>query len=236
MTYTATVLLSGGLDSTTLLAQTLNDGHHAYALSINYGQRHSKELSQAQTIADHYGVKLDVLDLIGLRYVLAGSALTGPNEVPDGHYAAENMSTTVVPNRNAILLSIAAGHAAARGHDYVATAVHAGDHPIYPDCRPEFILALSNATKLGTRTDDRPEGVQVVAPFVNMDKTGIAELALAYDVPVELTWSCYKGREIHCGRCGTCVERAEALDAATGGADPTDYDDPDFWREAVKSS
>lgn len=232
MSLSATVLLSGGLDSTTLLAHTLARGHNAHAVSINYGQRHSKELTAAQTIADHYGVRLDVLDLIGLRYVLAGSALTSPNEVPDGHYAAENMSTTVVPNRNAILLSVAAGHAAARSYDYVATAVHAGDHPIYPDCRPEFIEALSAATELGTRRIDG-ESVWIEAPFVDTTKTDIARLAVELGVPVEQTWSCYKGRELHCGRCGTCVERAESLAVATDDEDPTEYADPDFWREVT---
>jgi 7-cyano-7-deazaguanine synthase len=127
-----------------------------------------------------------------------------------------------VPNRNAVLLSAAAGIAATLGYDAVATAVHAGDHAIYPDCRPEFLSALDAATRLSC-------GVAINAPFARWTKAAIAGSAGELGVPLELTWSCYEGGEVHCGRCGTCVERAEAI-ATAGLADPTTYADPDFWR------
>lgn len=225
---TATILLSGGLDSTALLARTRDIGDDVHALGVWYGQRHSNELDHAAKVAAHYGVRFDRLGLSDLGHALRGSALTGGTVLPEGHYTDASMAATVVPNRNAILLSVAAGHAAARGYDYAATAVHTGDHPIYADCRPEFIAAISHTTELAC-------GVPVQAPFVAWSKAEIAALAVSLQVPIGLTWSCYAGRRIHCGRCGTCVERAEALDKATGGNDPTSYADPDFWRTAVNA-
>lgn len=223
---TATVLLSGGLDSTTLVAQLLDTGHQVHGLGVWYGQRHGNELDHAAKVAAYYGIRFDRLELSDLQHALRGSALTGGTILPEGHYSDASMAATVVPNRNAILLSVAAGHAATRGYDYVATAVHTGDHPIYPDCRPEFIAAISHTTELAC-------GVPVQAPFVAWSKAEIAALAVALEVPVALTWSCYDALVHHCGRCGTCVERAEALNAATAGHDPTIYVDPDFWRTAV---
>lgn len=214
-----TILLSGGLDSTTLLARAVHDGDEAHALAIDYGQNHSKEIDHASGLASYYGVTFQRLEL-PLRTILSGSALTGYGPVPDGHYAAATMAATVVPNRNAILLSVAAGYAAARGHDYVATAVHAGDHPIYADCRPEFIDAIDDMTRLSC-------GVEVRAPFVAWSKSCIAELVHSLGVPIAAAWSCYRGDEVHCGRCGTCVERAEALHPY---GDPTEYADTDYWR------
>ena len=218
------VLLSGGLDSTVLAASLLDEGHPVEAVSIHYGQRHKKELHAAAAVADAFGVRHDVVDLGVLRQHLTGSALTDDVDVPDGHYAEASMRATVVPNRNAIMLSVAVGVAVARGHAQVATAVHAGDHFIYPDCRPYFITAMDQAALVGT------EGfgdVRVVAPFVGISKADIASLGNRLGAPVGLSWSCYKGGDIHCGRCGTCVERSEAHRIA-GVPDPTVYADPDF--------
>jgi len=219
---TATLLLSGGLDSTTLLAHLQRQGVHLHALAVDYGQRHERELESAEAIAAEYDVPLDRVDLSHLGLLLP-SALTARGLMPEGHYTADSMAATVVPNRNAILLSVAAAHASARGYDKVATAVHAGDHHIYPDCRPEFIGAFSDATWLSC-------GVSIAARFMYWTKTDIARHAVRLGVPIDLTWSCYRGWTEHCGRCGTCVERAEALHHATDGNDPTRYTDPDFWR------
>lgn len=220
-------LLSGGMDSTSLIAVLIAQGKNVDAVSIDYGQRHSKELESARAVSEFYGIRHDVIDLSVLAASL-NSALTSHDEiqVPDGHYTKETMRATVVPNRNAIMLMVAAGIAASRGHSSVATAVHAGDHFIYPDCRPEFIEAASHCAELGTATFG---DVQIKAPFVHISKADIAALGFEHSAPFNLSWSCYKGGENHCGRCGTCVERAEAFYMA-GVEDPTTYDDNEFWR------
>jgi len=216
------VLLSGGLDSSTALARSHARGIAVFALSVDYGQRHRRELAAAAEIAAFYGVEHGVLDMTGWGQLLTGSALTDPNvPVPHGHYAAPAMKATIVPNRNATLLCAAAGVAVSKGCTHVVTAVHAGDHPVYPDCRPEFITALDIAVALGTG-----EAVRLDAPFVHIDKTEIAREAGKLGLPVERTWSCYEGGDVHCGRCGTCVERIEAftdagVDDATAYATPT---------------
>jgi 7-cyano-7-deazaguanine synthase len=216
---TQVVLLSGGMDSTALLAHAATVGPVAGALSVNYGQRHVKELEAAKAVAARYGVPHFVLDLTSWGSLLTGSALTDASvEVPEGHYAAPNMAVTVVPNRNATMLMAAAGVAESLGADVVLTAVHAGDHAVYPDCRPEFIAAASLAANLGTGGK-----VSIDAPFVRLSKTEIAVHGTALRAPLELSWSCYKGGERHCGKCGTCVERIEAFRDA-GVTDPTEYE------------
>lgn len=212
------VLLSGGLDSSTLLADRVARGTAKLTLSVDYGQRHGKELAAAQSVAEHYGVRHFALDLRGWGRLLKGSALTDPGvEVPHGHYADESMKTTIVPNRNATMLMAACGVAISHGCDRVLTAVHAGDHPIYPDCRPAFIDAANDAVAMGT-----DYAVSIEAPFVMWTKTDIARHADKLAVPLDLTWSCYEGREVHCGQCGTCVERIEAMREARV-TDPTRY-------------
>lgn len=214
------VLLSGGMDSTTALAWAATQGDVVECVSVDYGQRHRRELASAEQVAAHYGVPLRVLDLSSFAAALGGNALTDASvDVPEGHYADESMRATVVPNRNATFLMAAAGVAAAVGADAVVTAVHAGDHPVYPDCRPEFITAADEAARLGTGG-----AVRVLAPFVNDSKTDIARIGAELDAPLHLSWSCYNGRDRHCGRCGTCVERAEAFRDA-GLTDPTEYEE-----------
>lgn len=217
------VLLSGGLDSSTLLADAAALGVAGLALSVNYGQRHKRELAAAEQIALYYGVRHEILDLTawGRLIASASSALVNPDvAVPHGHYADESMRATIVPNRNAVLLMAAVGVAEARDCDRVVTAVHAGDHPIYPDCRPAFVSAANMAAQLAT------EGrVSIEAPYVDLTKTDIARRAADLGVPVQWTWSCYEGGVYHCGKCGTCVERIEALRDA-GWPDPTTYADP----------
>jgi 7-cyano-7-deazaguanine synthase len=207
-------LLSGGLDSTVLTAHLLAGDVAVEAVTIDYGQRHRRELAAAAKVAAHYGIRHDVIDLSGLGQNLTGSALTSNIPVPEGHYADPAQSATVVPNRNAILLMAAVGVAVARGHDNVATAVHAGDRTIYPDCRPEFITALSAAAQLGTRGHG---DVTIHAPFLTYTKTDIVALGSALNAPMDLSWSCYQGLQEPCGRCGACVERAEAFRLSPGG-------------------
>ena len=149
--------------------------------------------------------------------------------MPDGHYAEESMKITVVPNRNAIMLSIAYGVAVSKGANAVAAAFHGGDHFIYPDCRPGFINAFA---AMQSHALEGLSNIQLYTPFVNLTKADIAVEGARLGVPFEYTWSCYKGGDLHCGRCGTCVERREAFDLA-GVSDPTIYADPDFWRAAV---
>lgn len=217
------VLLSGGMDSATALAVALSNGV-AQTVSFDYGQRHSKELLSAMKLAEHYRVESRLLNLRGAWSAFAGSALTASIQedvaapgVPDGHYADETMKLTVVPNRNMILLSLAAGYAIAQGCTDLMYAAHAGDHAIYPDCRPEFAGLVGACIKIGNY-----DGPTLRAPFIEMTKAEIAKMGHILGVPYELTWSCYKGGDIHCGTCGTCVERKEAFELAEV-KDPTVY-------------
>lgn len=228
----AVAVVSGGLDSVTL-------AHHLHAaldmdvhlLSIDYGQRHRKEIDSARRAAARLGARHDVIDLTSVTGLIASSSLTGDRDVPDGHYAEQTMRATVVPNRNMMMLSIAVSVAVSEGAQYVATGVHGGDHFIYPDCRPEFIAA-ANAAALTGNIGFGSGFRGILAPFVHMDKAWIAGEAARLGVPIEETWSCYKGGEIHCGRCGTCVERLEAMYLAEVD-DPTVYEDTGYWRVKV---
>ena len=216
----ALVLFSGGLDSTVLAAQLLADGAETRLLSIDYGQRHAKELQQAEKIADALGLPHRILRLPDLGPLLGGSSLTDDQvELPEGHYAEESMKATVVPNRNMILLALAGGHALSIGFNTIAYAAHAGDHTIYPDCRPEFADAMEKALKLADW-----QNLNLHRPFVNFSKEELVRKGNELGAPLELTWSCYAGREKHCGKCGTCVERKEAF-ALAKVEDPTEYED-----------
>jgi len=216
----ALVLFSGGLDSTVLAAQLLADGAETRLLSIDYGQRHAKELQQAEKIAEALGLPHRILRLPDLGPLLGGSSLTDDQvELPEGHYAEESMKATVVPNRNMILLALAGGHALSLEFDTIAYAAHAGDHTIYPDCRPEFADAMETALGLADW-----EKLSLHRPFVHLSKTDLVKKGSELDAPLHLTWSCYAGREKHCGKCGTCVERKEAF-ALAKVTDPTEYED-----------
>ena len=220
MSYAVTVL-SGGMDSTVLAYLATGLYEQVDLLSVDYGQRHRTELAFAARTAGHLGLRHDVIEL-PIGGILVGSALTDPSvEVPHGHYAADNMASTVVPNRNAILISVAYAAAVARGAEAVLVGVHAGDHFVYPDCRPGFVDALGEALKVG---NEGYGDVRLEAPFVHHSKTDIARLGERLGVDWTSTWSCYEGGDVHCGRCGTCVERREAFRDA-GVADPTRYRD-----------
>lgn len=203
------LIYSGGLDSTTLLYRLLTDGHDVKCLSIDYGQKHKKEISSAKYFCEKLGVTHEIANLSDVAKLISSSALTSNMNVPEGHYEEENMKATVVPNRNMIMLSIAIAWAINDKFDYVAYAAHNGDHAIYPDCREEFVDKVSQAAELA---DWHP--VKIIRPFVKLSKADIARQAGELNIDVSKTWSCYKGGELHCGKCGTCVERIEAFQLA----------------------
>jgi 7-cyano-7-deazaguanine synthase len=232
MAYDEVVVYSGGLDSTVLLKRAaLSAGAPGVlAVTFDYGQRHKREVEHAYEVARRLGVAQREVDVSGFPWWLArgtSSQVDANVEVPEGHYTAENMKVTVVPNRNMIMLSIAAAIAMSEGARVVCVAMHAGDHAVYPDCRPEFVARFNDALFPVT-------GVNVSAPFLRATKADIVREGVANGAPLGLSYSCYKGGERHCGRCGTCVERAEAF-ALAGVDDPTDYEDPTYWLQAVRA-
>ncbi|WP_416408976.1 7-cyano-7-deazaguanine synthase QueC [Agrobacterium rosae] len=225
------VICSGGLDSVSLAHKIAAENELIALVSFDYGQRHKKELDFAALCASRLGVPHHIIDIRTIGAHLTGSALTDDVEVPDGHYAEETMRSTVVPNRNAIMLTIAFGLAAAQQADAVAIAVHGGDHFIYPDCRPGFIDSFNDMQRHAL---EGYASVKLYAPYVTGSKADIVTDGARHDAPFAETWSCYKGGMRHCGRCGTCVERREAFHLA-GVDDPTDYEDPDFWLAATSA-
>jgi 7-cyano-7-deazaguanine synthase len=212
------IVYSGGLDSSVLLYHLRAAGHELHALSVDYGQRHRCELGRASVICAKLRAPHSTADLSAIQPLLAGSSLTSPEiEVAEGHYTEESMKSTVVPNRNMIFLAVATGHALSIKADNVAYAAHSGDHAIYPDCRNAFADAMATAISLADW-----ESVQLIRPFVDWTKADIVRRGAELGVPFAQTWSCYKGGALHCGRCGTCIERREAFDLA-GVEDPTLY-------------
>lgn len=221
-------VVSGGLDSVTLAHQLSAEGASLHLVSFDYGQRHRKELAFAERCAQRLSAGFDRIDLSSMRALLAGSALTDDVRVPDGHYAEETMRVTVVPNRNAIILALAFGVAMAEHADGVAFAAHGGDHFIYPDCRPDFVEAFD---AMEQRANAGLADVRLIAPFLAIGKADVVALGARLGVPFQETWSCYRGEALHCGRCGTCVERKEAF-ALAGVPDPTEYADPAYLFQA----
>jgi 7-cyano-7-deazaguanine synthase len=212
------VLLSGGMDSVTALYHAASQGGVAAALSFDYGSKHAaRELPEAAWHAAHLGVRHVVLPLPFMASHFSSALLQGGGEIPAGHYEEESMKQTVVPFRNGILLAIAGGFAESCGAGGVLIAAHAGDHAIYPDCREEFMQAIGEAIRLGTYAQ-----VELLRPFIRMSKAQIAARGAELGVDFARTWSCYVGAQIHCGECGTCVERREAFLEA-GLVDPTSY-------------
>lgn len=217
------LILSGGLDSTVLGYWLRAGGTELTMLSFDYGQRHRCELEFARRTAAKLTGPHHVIDLSALSGVLAGSSLTDAAvEVPDGHYTDESMRVTVVPHRNAIMLDVAVAQAVVVKASAVAFGAHAGDRPIYPDCRPAFLDAYRRMVLLANEGFLAPR-FTVLAPFLGLSKADIVRIGADLDVPFADTWSCYKGGIRHCGRCGTCVERREAFEVA-GVRDPTEYE------------
>ena len=210
------IIVSGGMDSTTLLYDRRDE--IALAISFDYGSNHNaREIPYAEMHCKRLGIEHITIPLDFMHKYFRSSLLEGADAIPEGHYAAENMKSTVVPFRNGIMLAIAAGVAESRNLTKLLIANHGVDHTIYPDCRPEFISAMDSATNAGTYV-----GVRVVAPYTNITKGDIARIGKKLGIDYAETWSCYKGGEKHCGKCGTCVERKEAL-ADAGIEDRTEY-------------
>lgn len=212
------IIVSGGLDSITLLydkAETI-----ALAVSFDYGQNHaSRELPFAALHCQRLGIRHIIIPLQFMQQYFKSSLLEGSGKIPEGHYEEENMKSTVVPFRNGIMLAIAAGIAESHNLNRIYIANHGGDHTIYPDCRPEFINAMTAATQAGTFNNTLIE-----AAFTNITKADIVRIGTKLGINYAETWSCYKGGDCHCGKCGTCIERKEAFREA-GLTDPTKYEE-----------
>lgn len=212
------IIVSGGMDSITLLHDYKD--RIALGISFDYGSNHNaKEIPFAELHCKRLGIKHITIPLEFMHKYFKSSLLEGADAIPEGHYEDENMKSTVIPFRNGIMLAIAAGIAESNGLDHVMIANHGGDHAIYPDCRPEFISAMSSATSAGSYN-----GVTVIAPYTSITKGDIARRGKELGIDYTETWSCYKGGDKHCGKCGTCVERKEALRDA-GIEDFTEYEE-----------
>lgn len=203
-------VMSGGMDSATMVSKFLSEKNEVKAISFDYGQRHKLELKKAAALCKKLNIPHKIVDISFIKDLVSNSALTSDNiEVPEGHYAAENMKLTVVPNRNMIMASIAIGYAVNEDFDAIALGVHSGDHAIYPDCRPDFIYALKDIAKIANF-----KSIAVLAPFLNIDKGDIAKIGKTLGVDYSSTLTCYAGKETPCEKCGACVERAEAFSKA----------------------
>lgn len=212
------IIVSGGMDSITLLYDKKDE--IALGISFDYGSNHNaKEIPFAEMHCKRLGIKHITINLDFMHQYFKSSLLQGAEAIPEGHYADENMKSTVVPFRNGIMLSIAIGIAESNQLKKVLIANHGGDHTIYPDCRPQFIQAIDAAANAGTFVN-----VRVEAPYTNITKGDIARIGKQLGLDYTETWSCYKGGEKHCGKCGTCIERKEALQEA-GIHDATEYEE-----------
>ena len=213
------VLVSGGMDSVTALYDAAEEHSIVGTLSFDYGSKHNHcEIPFAKVHADQLGASHEVIELGFVNELFESDLLKSGGDIPDGHYAELTMKQTVVPFRNGIMLSIASGFAESREAEGLVIAAHSGDHAIYPDCREPFMKAMGDAMRLGTYAE-----VELLRPFIAMDKAAIARRGVELGIDFAQTWSCYKGGEIHCGCCGTCIERREAFILA-GLDDPTVYE------------
>lgn len=213
----ALIIVSGGMDSITMLHEYAEE--IALAVTFDYGANHAqREIPMAELHCQRLGIRHIIIPLAFMSQYFESSLLSGADAIPEGHYEDENMKSTVVPFRNGIMLSIACGIAESNGLKRVMIANHGGDHAIYPDCRKEFIDAMSQAMQFGTY-----EHITIDAPYTTITKTDIARHGKALGLDYTETWSCYKGGKKHCGKCGTCVERKEALRDA-GIEDHTEYE------------
>jgi 7-cyano-7-deazaguanine synthase len=217
------VIFSGGMDSFTVLNLAVTQGLEVYALSFDYGQRHKKELDYASRACAELNVHHKIVDISAINQLIGGSSLTSDIEVAEGHYAEESMKSTVVPNRNMILLSMAVGYAVSLKATQVFYGAHSGDHAIYPDCRPEFVHKMNDVCAIANY-----EAVEIVTPYLEVSKIDILTAGLKMGLDYGKTWTCYNGREKACGKCGACQERLEAFEK-NNIKDPLSY-------ESIKSS
>lgn len=222
MSNSAVVIVSGGIDSSVLTFNAVNNGIKVYPLTFIYGQKHSKEINSAKKICKVLNLEPKIIDISSIKELLRGSALTDTSvAIPEVTAEAKNyetLKTTVVPNRNAIFLAIAVGYAESIGVNMVLYGAHHSDRGVYPDCREEFVNAFEIAEKIANDN----EKLMIEAPFVNMDKSQIIKLGSSLEVPFSDTWSCYVGTDLHCGKCSSCRERMRAFNDA-GVSDPTEY-------------
>lgn len=218
MNNKAVVIYSGGMDSFTVLNKAIKEGLEVYALSFDYGQKHNKELKYAADVCSELNINHRIIDITAINQLLQSSSLTSDEAIPEGHYEADNMKSTVVPNRNMILLSLAIGYAVDLGADKVFYGAHAGDHAIYPDCRPEFVQKMKDVASIANY-----EPVDIVTPYLNSDKIQILAEGLDMGLDYGKTWTCYNGREKACGKCGSCIERLEAFEK-NNIIDPLEYE------------
>lgn len=230
----AVSLLSGGLDSSTLLSYVVSQGYRVIALSFDYGQRHGKELDSAKRIADYYGVEHKIMKL-DLR-AIGGSALTGEIDVPEKPLSdiGKDIPVTYVPARNTILLSIALGLAEVTDSSKIYIGANALDYSGYPDCRPEYFDSINGTFNLATKKTVEGNRIEVEAPLLRYSKADIVSLALKLETPLEMTWSCYNGKEMACGVCDSCKLRLKGFMEA-GSEDPIPYETlPQFYSEYLK--
>lgn len=218
MAQKVVVIYSGGMDSFTVLHKAIQDGCDIYALSFNYGQRHSKELIYAADVCSDLNIPHKIVDISSINELIGGSALTSDIDIPEGHYEEPSMQLTVVPNRNMILLSMAIGYAVSLKAGKVYYGAHSGDHAIYPDCRPEFVLKMNEVSQIANY-----DPVDIHAPYLDVSKIDILRDGMKMGLDYRQTWTCYNGREKACGQCGACQERLEAFEK-NGISDPLSYE------------
>ena len=214
----AVVIYSGGMDSFTILNKAKAEGYDLYALTFDYGQKHSKEIEFATNVCNELEIKHKIIDITAINQLLQSSSLTSDLDIPEGHYEAASMKSTVVPNRNMILLSLAVGYAVSVNASQVYYGAHSGDHAIYPDCRPEFVMKMNDVCKIANY-----EAVEIFSPYLTVTKTDILTDGLKMGLSYDDTWTCYNGREKACGKCGACQERLEAF-ADNNTTDPLAYE------------
>ncbi|MER2492907.1 7-cyano-7-deazaguanine synthase QueC [Catenovulum sediminis] len=214
----AVVIYSGGMDSFTVLNLARKQGYEVFALTFNYGQKHVKEVEYAKSVCQQLDIPHKVIDISAINQLLGGSSLTDNIEIPEGHYEEDNMKSTVVPNRNMILLSMATAYAVSLKAAKVFYGAHAGDHAIYPDCRPEFVEKMKAVCAIA---DYQP--IEIVTPYLHHSKTEILTDGLKMGLDYSKTWTCYNGREKACGKCGACTERLEAF-SLNNTPDPLPYE------------
>ena len=218
MTEKIVVIFSGGMDSFTLLNRSLKEDFQVSAVTFDYGQRHSKEIQYAISACKELKVPHKVIDITAINQLLQGSSLTSDIDIPEGHYADENMKSTIVPNRNMILLSLAVGYAISINAKKVFYGAHSGDHAIYPDCRPEFVKKMNDICAIANY-----EPIEITTPYLNYNKGQIVKDGLLMGLYYRKTWSCYNGKDIACGKCGACFERIEAF-SSNNIIDPSEYE------------
>ena len=211
------VVYSGGLDSFTLLNEAIRSGKDVSALSFDYGQKHNKELHFVEKFCAQESIDSKIVNVSSIKELFQGSSLTDEIDIPKGHYEDDSMKSTVVPNRNMILISLALGYAVTKEAEEVWFGAHAGDHAIYPDCRPEFVEKMDAVARIANYSP-----IAVKAPYIAMSKTEIIAIGLNMQLDYGLTWTCYEGKELACGSCGACHERLESF-AANNVIDPIKY-------------